>query len=338
MTKKLSFIVPTLNAQKVLPTCLKSIRSQSYPQNKIEIIVADGGSVDNTVKIAKTNRCIVVKNPLKTAEAGKAIALKHAAGDYIALIDSDNILPDKNWLKTMLIPFSQNKKIIGSEPWAFTYRKKAGFIERYSALIGANDPYAFVCGISDRINYIDHKWTHINLEQKLNNNYILVKLESKKRIPTIGANGTIFKSSFLKKQSIDKYLFDIDIIQQYLAQHQYLFFAKVKIGIIHTFCESSINKFIKKQNRRLTDLYTYKNIRNYNWSKLNQLCVPKYVLYTLLIIPSFMDSLIGFIQKPDIAWFFHPIACYISLIVYGFISIRKWLGLLDPISRNKWKQ
>ena len=111
MTKKLSFIVPTLNAQKVLPTCLKSIRSQSYPQNKIEIIVADGGSVDNTVKIAKTNRCIVVKNPLKTAEAGKAIALKHAAGDYIALIDSDNILPDKNWLKTMLIPFSQNKKI-----------------------------------------------------------------------------------------------------------------------------------------------------------------------------------------------------------------------------------
>ena len=338
MTNKISIIIPTLNAQKGLPACLKSIKSQNYPQNKIEIIIADGESVDNTVKISKRDNCKVFNNPLKTAEAGKAIALKHATGDYIALIDSDNILPTRNWLKKMIAPLDENSKIIGSEPWAFTYRKKAGFIERYSALIGANDPYAFICGVSDRLNYIDNKWTHINIKQENKKTHINIKLESNKAIPTIGANGTIYKASFLKKQNMGDYLFDIDIIQSYLDEHQYLYFAKVKIGIIHTFCESSIIKFIKKQNRRLTDLFIYKNFRKFNWSSSNKTCIPKFILYTLLIFPALIDSTKGYINKPDTAWFFHPFACILSLAIYGFVTIKKWPGLLKPLNRKSWSQ
>lgn len=336
--KKVSFIMPTLNAQAVLEKCLESINRQNYPKNKIEIIIADGGSTDDTIEIAQKYDCIIIKNPLKTAEAGKAIALKHTTGDYIALIDSDNILPSKNWLKKMILPLDKNEKIIGSEPWAFTYRKKAGFIERYSALIGANDPYAFVCGISDRINYIDQKWTHIDISQTDKNSYILIKLSSKNRIPTIGANGTIFRASFLKKQAIDKYLFDIDIIQSYLDKHQYLYFAKVKIGIIHTFCESSIKKFIKKQNRRITDFYIHKEQRKFSWSISNKACIPKFTFYTVLFFPSIIDSIKGYRNKPDKAWFFHPIACIISLTVYSLITIKKTLGLLEPLSRKTWQQ
>jgi hypothetical protein len=226
-------------------------------------------------------------------------------------------------------PFS-DPAIIGSEPWAFTYRSSAGFIERYSALIGANDPYAFVVGVSDRINYLKPpKDDHFP--------YIKLTLNPKQRIPTIGANGTIFKTNFIKKNLKLKYLFDIDIITQVINQTQKpLYFAKVKIGIIHTFCEASISKFVKKQKRRLVDYYQYQTNRQYNWSDSNRLGILKFIFHTIFLSPLF--ALYGFIKKPDPAWFFHPPACLITLYLYSLITIKHFLGFLKPVSRQNWQQ
>ena len=47
---KISVVTPTLNAASVLEAELESIRSQNYPQDKIEIIIADGGSTDNIMQ------------------------------------------------------------------------------------------------------------------------------------------------------------------------------------------------------------------------------------------------------------------------------------------------
>ena len=336
---KISFIIPTLNAQNVLEKCLKSIVKQNFPRHQYEILIIDGGSTDKTTKIAKKYHSIILQNPLKTAEAGKAVGIKYAQGKFICLIDSDNILPTKNWLQKMLYPFKQNQNIIGSEPIKFTYRQKSGIIERYSALIGANDPYTFITGVYDRQNYINNKWTNLKIEQIDKDKYVLVKLEPNNPIPTIGANGTIFKTGFLRQNLKSDYLFDIDIISQVLQQTQEpIFFAKVKIGIIHTYCESSIKKFIRKQNRRLVDYYTYKNIRQYPWEKsalTNQL---KFTLYSILIIPALIDSLRGFINQPDSAWLFHPLACLITLYLYSLNTVKRQLGILKPTNRQNWKQ
>ncbi len=333
----LSIVIPTLNAQLQLKQCLASIRSQSYPQNKIEIIVADGGSTDNTLKIAKFYKCRIVKNKLKTAEAGKAAGLTFSRGLYVAFIDSDNILPDPNWLKSMLAPF-KNTSIVISEPWAFTYRRHAGFIERYSSLIGSNDPYSYICGSYDRFSLLSGNWTGLPLNQHNYKSFIQVNLTSSTSLPTIGANGTIFRSSFLRLLNIDKYLFDIDLISSYLNSHSNITIAKVKTGIIHTYCESSIQKFIRKQTRRMTDYYIYRNLRLFNWQKSNTSCIPKFIIYTLSIVLPILDSFKGFFKKPDPAWFFHPIACLLSLWIYGLVTIKSWLGLLTPLKRNLWHQ
>ena len=47
-----SIIVTTKNEEKNIENCLKSVKNQNYPQNKIEIIVVDNNSIDKTKQIA----------------------------------------------------------------------------------------------------------------------------------------------------------------------------------------------------------------------------------------------------------------------------------------------
>lgn len=332
-----SFIIPTLNSKKVLEACLQSVLIQTVKD--YEIIVADGGSTDNTLGIAKNFNAKIIENHLKTGEAGKAVGINHAQGKYLVFLDSDNILPSRNWLKKMLKPLQKDPQIIGSEPIRFTYRRSAGFIERYSALIGANDPYAYISGIYDRYSYLSNKWTGLKIKTQDFSNYLKVKLQPLQTIPTIGANGTIFRADFLKKYFHGDYFFDIDIISSVLRQtHQPLYFAKVKIGIIHTFCESSISKFIKKQKRRIIDFYQYKNLRQFNWSQNNQGATVKFFLYTILLIPPLYDSFCGYLKKPDRAWFFHSPACLITLLVYTLNTAKRYTGILPHVNRNQWQQ
>jgi len=340
----ISVLIPTLNASSVLEGSLKSVANQDYPQDKIEIIIADGGSTDDTLGIISKFQILnpklqikVLPNPLKTGEAGKAVALRHARGELVALIDSDNVLPEKNWLRRMVEPFS-DPEIIGSEPWEFTYRRRDGFIDRYCALMGMNDPLCYFLGNYDRRNVLSGKWTGLSVEQEDKGGWVKVTLKPP-AIPTIGANGTILRREILDKSGlVGNYLFDIDIIAS-LAAKKPVKFAKVKTGIIHLYCGSNTGKFIRKQKRRVKDYLYYQKIgvRNYPWQKQNKLGLLRFVFSCITIVPLIYQSLKGFFKKPDLAWFFHPLACWVTLGVYTTEGIESRLNI-KQISRKEWRQ
>lgn len=48
-----SVVIPTMNAAAHLETAIESIRRQTYPPDKLEILVVDGGSADATLEIAR---------------------------------------------------------------------------------------------------------------------------------------------------------------------------------------------------------------------------------------------------------------------------------------------
>lgn len=74
-----------------------------------------------------------------TGEAGKAAEVSAPKSELVALIDSDNVLERKDWLKEIAKPF-RDPDIVRSKPLYFTYRKEYSVINRYYVLLGLVDP------------------------------------------------------------------------------------------------------------------------------------------------------------------------------------------------------
>lgn len=333
---KISIIMPTLNSQRTLKFSLSSIASQNYPGD-IEIVVADGGSSDDTVKIATEYKAKIFKNTLKTGEAGKAVGAQHATGEILAFIDSDNILPDNDWLRMMVEPFKDDNEIIASEPLYFTYRKEDQWLTRYFALLGMGDPLSLFIGYYDRYSFISDKWTDLDIKFKEKKDYLVLSLDTVDL--TIGANGFLMKRDELKKYPIKDYLFDIDVLK-FLSKDKPIKMAKVKTGIIHLF-SGNIPTFIRKQRRRVKDFLYYQKggmrVQKFRdsivfWGVL------KFIIYTVTLLPLLDQALKGYFRKKDPAWFFHPLACWLTLWTYGTETIRSYINPAQQIDRKKWSQ
>lgn len=335
----ISILIPTLNAGCVLEDCLKSISDQVYPKELLEIVIADGGSTDNTIEIGKRYGAKIFENKLRTGESGKAVALRNSLHEVVAFIDSDNILPERDWLFRMVRPLLDDPTISVSEPIEFTRRVSDGFITRYCALVGANDPLVLFLGNYDRLNVLTGKWTGVNVgEQKDMGSYVVINLTNLV-LPTIGANGTLMRKQFVGNVAPGTYLFDIDLISKAIQNGQSVKVAKVKVGIIHLYCGSSIRMFIKKQSRRILDFnhHQKRGTRVYSWHKQNRFGLVRFGLYSLFILPTVWQSLTGYLKKKDSAWFFHPLACWLTLIVYFLGVIRSFFSAKEA-SRDNWSQ
>lgn len=335
-----SIVIPTLNSAKTIGVCLDSILKQDYPWEKIEVIISDGGSIDNTLDIVKTRLSNInyrlFANTLKTGEAGKAVGVKETKNEIIALIDSDNILPQPDWFERMVEPF-QDKEIIASEPLYYTYRLSDRYITRYCALLGMNDPICLWFGNYDRYCTLTGKWTELIHNEEDRGNYLKVGFPDLNRLPTIGANGFSIRANVLYKEKIGDYLFDIDILQGVLSGDRSKI-AKVKIGIVHIFSGTK-RSFFRKQTRRIRDYSYYRvmKLRKYSWDRMNKIKTLEFIFDTLFIFPLLIQSLNGYLRKKDLAWFFHPIACLLTLIAYTIGTLR---GLINirPQKRSRWGQ
>lgn len=93
----ISIIIPTKNEEATIGKCLESLEQLNYPKDKLEVIIADGLSVDNTVKIAESYGAKIIKNEAQTVAPGRNLGFKNSWGDLVAFSDADCVM-DKNWL------------------------------------------------------------------------------------------------------------------------------------------------------------------------------------------------------------------------------------------------
>jgi glycosyltransferase involved in cell wall biosynthesis len=106
--KKISIIIPTYNSSAYVEDAINCVLNQSY--KNIEIIVIDDGSTDNTEEILQKysddKKILYIKKKNGGPASARNIGLKIASGEYIALLDADDIW-DKDKL-TKQISFLEN--------------------------------------------------------------------------------------------------------------------------------------------------------------------------------------------------------------------------------------
>ncbi|HVT00657.1 MAG TPA: glycosyltransferase [Patescibacteria group bacterium] len=323
-----SIIIPTFNSAKTIDACLKSIKNQEYPKSKIEIIIVDGGSTDDTIEIVSKYKPKIINVPPKkqNVELNKSLGIQKARNEIIFLLDHDNVLQSKKIISQMLVPFVENRKIVGVETLRYYYDKKRSVLDKYIALFGVTDPLAFYFGKADRLSYI-----YSSLGSKYGaidrGKYYEVKF-TPSNLPTIGANGFMIRRSLLinKADSAPGKFYHTDVNLD-LIKKGYDTYAFTKNSIAHLGGRGSVFNFLTRRmffmrqfyfsdsklnkDRRRYSLYTKKD-----FGKLLYV-----ILISVTLVKPIADSLRGYIKIRDLAWFINPVLCLGFVTVYGYVVV-----------------
>lgn len=321
---KVSILIPTYNAQRYLARCLQSIKELDYPKNKIEVIIADGGSNDNTIEIAKNYSIKIVQNPRRTAEYGKKIAFDRSTGSIIALIDADNVIASRNWLNEMLQPL-RDKRILGVES-NYLLAQDFSSLNVYANSLIIVDPLA---------RMLASKPTKTSQKESY-----LIKEYSRYSRPVGGANGFLWKREILTKKLGNRDEFNESLILTEIARTKKVYIANIPgIGIYHYYC-SGLRDYINKR-RKIARKHLSRSKESTTWvSQRGTLRLIFASLYLATFIGPLTEALWHGLKQRRAAWLWHPVISFLTIVVYSvfdFIDRLKNSGVYSEAGAIKTK-
>ena len=107
-SEKLSVLVVLKNEEDYIEMLLERLGNQSICKSIYEIIIVDGLSTDNTLKLVKQYsekkklNITIISNPKQTLPPGWNLGIQAARGDYILRIDGHTLIPEdflENYLR-----------------------------------------------------------------------------------------------------------------------------------------------------------------------------------------------------------------------------------------------
>ncbi len=322
----ISIIIPVYNGEERLPKCLESIRKQSYSQEKIEIIIVDDDSQDNTIKVA--TECFgakVIKNGTHDPERGKSLGIEYAKGEYLFFIDDDNLLTHRKWLENLVCAVV-DEDCVGGQVSYFAYRESASLPDKYMALYGCGDPAVFYLHRRDHMMQIEKMWNLGGKVLKDTEKYFKIKFDSK-TLPTIGSQGFLIKKEYVHLIRWQPFFYHIDSNLE-LVKQGYDNYIIMKDTVVHNH-SNSYKDFMGKIKRNSVQLGRDDQYRTYSYDLTLTRMIKLGLTLGTFVIP-FIDSVRGFIKIPSLAWFLHPIVCFqVALIYTG--NVLKNSGIVKKI-------
>ncbi|MCS6955736.1 MAG: glycosyltransferase family 2 protein [Candidatus Calescibacterium sp.] len=343
----LTIIIATLDSQETLPRVLDSIHKQTFPLNKIEILVVDAGSKDKTIDIAKQYGCRIIPNPKVLPAYAKYIGYKEAKGRYVMYLDSDEVIASERSIQRKIDVFLQNPSVHAVTGSGYISPSEYSFINRYINEFG--DPFSFffyrISKSSDFfINLMKRRYKIV----KENNNYILFNFQESKNLPIfeLVAMGSMIDSDFMKNN------FPEIIKNPGLIPHMfYLLISKnVDIGIVKDdplihYSSNTCKKYLGKIRSRIIqniftpakDGFRGRNQFSYGIRKYKHYF---FIPYAFSILFPLFDSLTLIFTRRHLGYFIHvflslytaTIVLYYSILrLFGYTPILKSYGQMKKV-------
>lgn len=326
-----TIVILTKNSAKTLPLVLNSIQKQTLPQNKIEVLIIDGMSKDETRSVAREFNIKVLDNPKIGFIPGKYLGFMKAQGKYLMYLDSDEELENPNSLSIKISAFAFNSHIKAVLSSGYKNPSNYPFINRYINEFG--DPFSFFIYKSTK----DYRLFLKELIRKYkrddeNKNFTVFDFSSVKPLPlielvamacTIDLN--FFRSEFpaLKtNQNLIPHLF-------YLLNTRPTLVAITKNDPIIHYSADTFSRYLRKIAWRIRNNIFNKETTGESGFEGRDKFQPRiyqfkrflFIPYSLSLIFPLIDSLYLFISRKDATFFIHPILCiYTScLIIYYYL-------------------
>ncbi|NYZ74253.1 glycosyltransferase family 2 protein [Candidatus Micrarchaeota archaeon] len=118
-TPTVSIVMPAYNESRYIAESIQCLFGLDYPKDKLEIIVVDDGSTDDTYKIAGSFKDSPISiHAFRKENGGKGAALnfgiKKAKGEFIATMDADSFVT-KDMLRELL-PYFEDPEVMAVSP------------------------------------------------------------------------------------------------------------------------------------------------------------------------------------------------------------------------------
>lgn len=326
----ISVVITTFNSERTLEKTLSSIRNQSYPQNKIEILIVDGGSRDKTLEIAKKYECKITKRS-GDITSRKQFGLIKSSGKYLVYIDSDESFENIESLELKNSIFLKNSSIKSVISEGCKSPSKGSFINDYINQYG--DPFSFfIYREAKNSENLIKTWKRKYKILYEDINYIIFDFQvDQSSLIELWAGGCMIDLEYVKKTfpEIKKNLQLIPLLFYLLKGNQKLIAVTKNDAVFHDSADS-LDEYLTKLSSRIknnvfkTDLGLggYSGREKFQNSVLN---FQKYffIPYALLLLPVSLDTLYLIITQKKFSYFIHlPLTVYTAILTFCFLVLK----------------
>jgi len=320
----ISIVIPTLNEERNIKKCLEGVFNQDYPKDKLEVMIVDDKSTDDTVKIAEKYPVKILYSGAHHAEISKMIGFQKAQGEFFLYLDADCQIVDKGFLSKLLEPMLVDAEIVGS--FAKEGAARSGPpLERYLSF----DPLQ-----RDSIYQFFSPSIEDVIVGKKNGYYICEYKVGK--IPPAG-RCLYRKKELLNLVSDFKMFLELDFLV-ILTKNGFAKFAYVpNAGLLHHHAPS-LSVLLKKRSHNLTKVYfVHVGNRLFTWFDLTKprdlLKLISWILFANLFIPSVLIGIYKSVKHKDWAGMYEPIVNLLvtDVLILAFLKDIKKANLLFKI-------
>jgi len=324
---KVSIIMPTLNAGALLDNCLASIAAQTYPRDRIEILLADAFSKDATRDIAKKYGATVIDDPGRNMEEGKRLALRHATGDYIVFVDADNEFTHSDYLELAIHALRDNPQALGVESYYLASRKMSSFCAYVTQLLHISDPIAWLMSTNPRLFARSgevERWS----------------LSPGSFSYPLGANGFVFRRADLESVKANEHFQDTHVALHLMkaGKREWL---RIRGRGVHHYYVQTWWGFLQKRRRATVHFLRVQQEMPVNWMK-EKPPVPAWAaaLYCVSFVGPLYHIALGLARHRDPRWLWHLPTSWASLlgVFWGMWTFRRNKGNRKLIADLQVKQ
>jgi glycosyltransferase involved in cell wall biosynthesis len=309
---RISIIMPTLNAEAILENCLASVARQTYPRERVEIILADAHSKDRTRDIAAKFGAVVLDDDGKNMEEGKRLALRHASGEYIVFVDADNEITHSDYLELAIKGLVANPQALGVESYYLPSPKMSSFCAYLTARLHISDPIAWLMSANPRLVAREgetERWS----------------LPGPSQAYPLGANGFVYRRADLQSVQANEKFQDTHVAL-FLMKNGQREWLRIRGRGVHHYYIQTLWKFVQKRRRATVHFLCVQEEMPVNWMK-EKPPVPLWLaaVYCVTFFGPLWHTLLGLGRDRDPRWLWHLLACPASVLgnTWGFWTYKR---------------